>query len=109
MNCLYRILKSICWCKRYIDGYFEVEVRTPTVSVSKLPWLWVGAELTDDSIVTLTEDINLVVQPGDVVTAKYLKAYTELSNVKRWLYLNSQTLTEEEIPPQGLVIENDSK
>lgn len=109
MNCLYRILKSICRCKRYLDGYFEVEVRTPTVSVSKLPWLWIGAELQNDEIITLTEDINLVVQPGDIVTDKYLKAYTELHNVKRWLYLNCETLKEEEIPPHGLVIENDTQ
>jgi len=108
MNCLYRILRNICWCKRYIDGYFQVEVITPTMSATKLPWLWIGAETRDDEIISLTETINLIVQPGDIVTSKYLKAYTELTNVKRWLYLDSVTLKEQEIPPHGLVIENDS-
>ena len=109
MNCCYRFLKAIFIIKRKIEGYFYVEekIKQP-ISSSDLPWLWIGAELRNNMIISLTDDINKIVDYGDIITPYYLESYTELGNVRRWLYLDSKTLIEKEIPTDGLVIKNDT-
>lgn len=111
-NCFQRVHNIVFWCRRKYAELFHVEDITVTthvfVSPSHLPWLWIGAELEDGKIISITEDVNDEVQYGDRVNEDYLVDLTRLFNVKRWLYLNPQTLKEEEIPLEGLLIENDS-
>ena len=101
------------WCKRKFSlsiDLNEVETRDDEyISSSSLPWLWVGAELETGEIVTVTEYLNNEVRYGDRVNEDYLVDVTRIFNAKRWLYLDHQTLKEEEIPLSGLVIGNDPK
>jgi len=110
-SCFQKVYRVFFWCKRKCTEFFDVEDITVTdyifVSPSHLPWLWIGAELDDGKIVSITEDVNNEVRYGDHVNEDYLTDLTRLFNVRRWLYLNPQTLKEEEIPLEGLVIEND--
>lgn len=109
-NCFQKVYRVLFWCKRKYVEFFDVENLTTDhifISPSHLPWLWIGAELDDGKIVSVTEDVNNEVQYGDCVNEDYLTDLTRLFNVTRWLYLNPQTLNEEEIPLAGLVIEND--
>lgn len=78
------------------------------VSSSHLPWLWIGVETMDGSILTHTEVIDEIVEYGDCVTPELLESLTDVRNVKRWIYLDSKTLKEKEIPAEGLIIEDDS-
>jgi hypothetical protein len=109
LNCFNRVYGVFFWCKRkYIEIYGKDEEDTqPFISPSHLPWLWIGAELDDGRVISITEDVNEEVRYGDRVNEDYLVDITRLFNVKRWLYLNPETLKEEEIPLEGLVIEND--
>jgi hypothetical protein len=75
------------------------------VPVTKLPWLWLGAELRTGKIVTITDQVNKEVQVGDTVTNHYLEHLTGIYPVYRWLYLDPVTLNEQEIPLEGLTIE----
>lgn len=110
MNCCYFVLRGFFILKRKFDQYFYVPDKEPVeISPIELPWVWIGAEMKSGVILTLTEDINKIVEYGDIVTPRYLEAYTELKNVKRWLYLDMITLVEQEIPTSGLIIRNDSE
>lgn len=110
MNCCYILLKGVFILKRKIDQYFNNEEKEKTeISRADLPWLWLGAEMKNGVIVTITEDINKVVEYGDLITPHFLQTYTELRNVKRWLYLDSATLIEQEIHPSGLLIRDDTE
>ena len=110
MNCCYFLLRRIFMLKRKFEQYFYLPDKEPVeISAAELPWVWIGAEMKSGVILTLTEDINKVVEYGDVVTPEYLETYTELKHVKRWLYLDIMTLIEQEIPTSGLIIRNDSE
>lgn len=101
MNCMF------C-CIRFYNRLFYKKLPTQTISASELPWLWVGAELINDKIETITELVNSNLDYGDTITPLFLQELTQLKNVKRWLYLDSTTLNEEEFPTEGLVIKDDS-
>lgn len=108
MNCFYRTYRALFWCKRkYAEMFNQPEEIHQFVSPSHLPWLWIGAEMEDGKVISITEDVNEEVRYGDCVNEDYLVDLTRLFHVRRWLYLNPQTLKEEEIPLEGLVIEND--
>lgn len=110
MNCCYFFVRGVFILKRKIEQYFYTPEREKfDVSPSELPWLWLGAEMKSGVILTITEDINKIVNYGDTVTPMFLESYTEFKNVKRWLYLDSVTLIEQEIPPSGLVIRDDTE
>lgn len=70
--------------------------------------MWIGVELVDGSITTLTEIVETTIEYGDNITPTFLQTLTGIGNAKRWLYLDSKTLKEEEIPTDGLLIEDDS-
>lgn len=101
MNCLF------C-CVRLYNRLFYKKLPKQKISTSDLPWLWIGVELTNDKIETITELVNSNVDYGDIITTMFLQELTQLQNVKRWLYLDSTTLNEEEFPTEGLVIKDDS-
>lgn len=87
--------------------YFEIEsTYQGSVPQHKLPWLWIGAELNDETI-SVTQMINETIKYGDCVDSKYLTNHTDIVP-DRWLYLDSKTLDKVEFPSEGLLIENDS-
>lgn len=101
MNCMFCLV-------RLYNRLFYKKLIKQKVSSLKVPWLWVGAELMNGKIETLTEIVNSSVEYDDVITPLFLEELTELQNVKRWMYLDSTTLNEQEIPAIGLVIKDDS-
>jgi hypothetical protein len=86
----------------------ETRINYNLVNPSKTPWLWIGAQLSDGKIVTVTDTVNKCIEYDDVIDAAYLESATKLDTVTRWLYLDSKTLNEQEFPPEGLVIQDDS-
>lgn len=115
MNCCYTVVywtyKTLFCCSRALKKIIknDDEVRYSSIPSSKTPWLWIGAEMNNGSIVTVTDKVNKHIQYDDVITPEYLGSVTNIPNgVSRWLYLDSKTLNEQEFPPEGLVIKNDS-
>ena len=101
MNCLFCII-------RLYNRIFYKRIPKQKISISNLPWLWIGAELNNGKIETITELVNSIIEYDDTITPLFLKELTQFKNVKRWLYLDSTTLNEEEFPAEGLVIKDDS-
>ena len=97
-----------CLMRTYIRIFGHTQHRSMAVSQKHIPWLWIGAELRNKAIVTLTDEINHIIEYGDCVDDAFLQAYTKVSSVDRWLYLDAETLIEREIPPEGLLIQDDS-
>jgi hypothetical protein len=65
--------------------------------------------MKDGKIVTVTDTLNKYIEYNDVVDIPYLEVATGIKeNVLRWLYLDSKTLNEQEFPPEGLVIQDDT-
>ncbi len=95
-------------CIRLYNRLFYTKLPTKKVSSSHLPWLWIGVETEQGKIITLTEIVDSSIEYGDVVSPYFLESLTGIQNAKRWSYLNSKTFREEEIPTEGLVIEDDS-
>lgn len=111
MNCCYRVIywtyKVVFCCSRLFAT--QQKKRYNTVHPSKTPWLWIGAELTNGKIVTVTDTITQHIEYDDVVDIAYLESVTRITEgVSRWLYLDSKTLNEQEFPPEGILIKNDS-
>jgi hypothetical protein len=115
MNCCYRAVYWIYVLGFYCSRFFvnpadrQKEIKYNSVHPSKAPWLWIGAEMKDGKIVTVTDMLNKYIEYDDVVDIPYLEVATGLKEgVSRWLYLDSKTLNEQEFPPQGLVIKDDT-
>lgn len=117
MRCCYSIVywtyRAIFCCSRKWKQVCSVEepiqIKYNSVHPSKTPWMWIGAEMKNGAIVTVTDQVNKHIVYDDVVDAGYLEAVTKLhTGVVRWLYLDPVTLNEQEFPPEGLVIQNDS-
>jgi hypothetical protein len=106
-GCLYWGFRVLFYCRRFCEMYMEVEDSEhseSTVHSSSLPWLWLGAEDEDGKIHTITDTVNKRVQHGMRVDVLFLRQITGL-NAKRWMYLDAKTLSEDEFPSNGLVIE----
>lgn len=114
MNCCYRVIYWAYVIGFHVSRFFvnPTERTLPkynTVHPSKTPWMWVGAEMKDGKIVTVTDMVNKYIEYDDVVDIGYLEVATGMKEgVSRWLYLDSKTLNEQEFPPEGLVIKDDS-
>lgn len=109
MNCCYNVVywtyRAFFWCSRFFKSDIENRVKYHSVHPSKTPWLWVGVELTNGKIITVTDTINKYIEYGDRIDSQYLEIATNIhSDIQRWLYLDSKTLVEQEFPPEGLVI-----
>jgi hypothetical protein len=97
-----------CLMRTYIRVFGHTKTRSMQVESKHIPWLWIGAELRNKSIITLTDEINHVIEYGDCVDEAFLQMHTQTaSSVDRWLYLDASTLIEKEIPPEGLLIQDD--
>ena len=114
MNCCYTIVvwsyRIFFYCSRFFQQSPTIETRVNynLVHPSKTPWLWIGAELPDGKIVTVTDAVNKYIEYDDIVNSTYLESVTKIDSASRWLYLDSKTLNEQEFPPEGLVIQHDS-
>lgn len=95
-------------CIRIYNRLFYKKLPKQKISTSNLPWLWIGVELENGNIETITDIVNTAIEPGQLITPYYLKNLTGYRNAKRWLYLDATTLNEEEFPATGLVIADDS-
>lgn len=71
----------------------------------KLPWLYIGA-VVDDQTISVTDTVNNRVRWGDCVTQSYLDKITQI-DAYRWIYLDAKTLEEKDFPSDGLLIEED--
>lgn len=77
------------------------------ISASKLPWLFVGIELKDGEIIDRTVDAQFFADTGIPITPMSINPSIYPHLIKRYFYLDSKTLKEEEIPAEGITI-NDS-
>jgi hypothetical protein len=64
--------------------------------------MWIGGE-TNGITSNVTALVNQHVMYGIPVNAKFLQEITGYSP-DRWLYLDSRTLCQYEIPPEGFII-----
>jgi hypothetical protein len=96
-----------CFMRLYIRVFGHTKTRSFQVASKHIPWLWIGAELPNKQIITLTDEINHAIDYGDCVDEAFLQSCTKVYLVDRWLYLDSATLVEKEIPPEGLLIQDD--
>lgn len=110
MNCCARITIQLYrtgfWLYRKL---FPVDyVQEPVQkSISKLPWMFVGIELNDGTLLDRTHNANFLTTKDIPVTPYNLDTSVDRYRVKRYFYLDAVTLKEEEIPAEGITI-NDS-
>lgn len=109
-TCVYWTYRAFFCCSRlFMKPKIEARVKYNSVHPSKTPWMWIGAEMENGNIITVTDTVNKYIEYDDVINSTYLKVATNMEQgVTRWLYLDSKTLNEQEFPPEGLVIKNDS-
>jgi hypothetical protein len=97
------------WCKRKISKYVYNEItETHRVSVSDIPWLWIGVTTSDNINFSVTEEINNSINYGSVVDIAYLEDITGITDGISWKYLDPVELVEKNFPSNGFVIEDDS-
>ena len=110
MNCCARITIQLYrtgfWLYRqfFPAKYEEVPIQK---SISKLPWMFVGIELNDGTILDRTQQANVLANTNIPVSPYNIDVSIDEQYVKRYFYLDSVTLKEEEIPAEGITI-NDS-
>jgi hypothetical protein len=75
------------------------------IEVKKVPWLWIGAEITPGNFLSVTDIINDHVEAGTTVDIEFLESVTNMKDVISWKYLDVQTLKEQEFPLTGIVIQ----
>jgi hypothetical protein len=95
---------------RFVTGLFSSPIEEQPVMRNHItpPWLWIGMELNDGTIVDKTEEIQHLLDNGFRINLESIDENINISNVKRYFYLDAKTLNEEEFPPEGLVI-NDTR
>lgn len=71
----------------------------------KVPWLWIGAEITPDNFVSVTDIVNANVVVGTTVDVEFLESITNIKDVISWKYLDITTLKQLEFPLTGIVIQ----
>lgn len=110
MDVLIWAYRYIFWCRRRsLDFFFapdSVEV-VSNVSVSRLPWLWIGATTLDNHLFAVTDEINAAVDYGDLVDREFLENATGITDAISWKYLDPVELTEKDFPSEGFLIKED--
>jgi hypothetical protein len=93
-----------------MDFFFAPEnpVYEPRVSISKLPWLWIGTETIDGIKYSVTDEINSAIDYGDIVDSQFMRNVTGLADVIGWKYLDPTELVEKDFPSEGFLIEDDT-
>lgn len=77
------------------------------ISASRLPWLFIGIELDDGTVLDRTSEAQRLVDRGFPVTPLTISIGIDETRMKRCFYLDSKTLKEQEIPAEGIT-RNDS-
>lgn len=111
MDIVIGLYRAIFHCKRRTMDFFfapEDAVYEPRVSISKLPWLWIGAETSDGEKFSVTDEINSAIYYGDIVDAEFLANVTGLADCIGWKYLDPTELIEKDFPSAGFLIEDDT-
>lgn len=86
----------------FAEKYEKVKTH---ISAAKLPWLFVGVELLDGTLLDKTTHVQYLVDSGFPVTPRTVCSSIDPQLIKRCFYLDEKTLKEEEIPADGLTIE----
>lgn len=108
MNCCTRI--TLWLIQKGYDVYdwftaVKYEPVTKHISAAELPWVFVGVELTDGTLMDVTGKAEHLVNSGIPVTPTTISSSIDQQLVKRCFYLDVKTLKEEEIPADGITIE----
>lgn len=98
------LYKQLFYCKRRVCP--RVKRDLSVVPVSKLPWFWVGATVSENTI-CVTDIVNNNVKYGTTVTSKLLSELTHIDEHANWKYIDAKTLEEKDFPPEGIVIGDD--
>ena len=77
------------------------------ISAANLPWLFVGVELHDGSVLDKTSHVQGLIDSNIPITLKNVCMFVDPTTIKRCFYLDEKTLKEEEFPTEGITI-NDS-
>jgi hypothetical protein len=100
------LYRHVFGCCRRIDKFlFAPDKKDELVSISTLPWLWVGAKHEDGMVVDHTVDVNNSVEYGLKITPEWLSELTGSNNVV-WKYLDAKTLEQVDFPSDGFVIDD---
>ena len=107
MNCCKRI--TFWFIQKGYDIYDWVTVKkyqpiSNHISSAKLPWLFVGVELVDGEIIDRTTHTKCLVNFNCPITPQSVSESIHPHLIKRCFYLDSKTLKEEEIPAEGITI-----
>jgi hypothetical protein len=77
---------------------------THSVSASSLPWLFVGIELTDGTMLDRTSHVQDLVNLRIPITRNRVCGDVDPQTIQRCFYLDEKTLKEEEFPADGITI-----
>jgi hypothetical protein len=93
-----------------MDFFFapETDVYEPRVSISNIPWLWVGGTTTNGVDCSVTNELNSAIDYGDIVNAEFINNATGITDVIGWKYLDPTELIEKDFPSAGFLIEDDT-
>lgn len=111
MDIIFGLYRAFFNCRRHTMNFFfapEVTVYEPRVTISKLPWLWIGGEGSDGVKYSVTDEINSAIDYGDTVDPEFLLNASGLSDVIGWKYLDPTELVEKDFPSEGFLIEDDT-
>jgi hypothetical protein len=107
---LYWIYSCLFACCRRVEKLLfrdESEPRkelTLEIPLPTYPWLSIAGVRGDDEI-DVTDLVNDEVEPGQVVTSKWLLELSGEENIEKWEYTDSLTFEVKEITSEGLVNE----
>ena len=102
---LYWIYLKLFYLKTAIWDVFCPVRSSENIRKQKVPWLWIGAEISPGYFLSVTDVVNANIEHGTVVDSDFLESITSLKNVLSWKFLNAETLKEEEFPLIGIVIQ----
>jgi hypothetical protein len=102
---LYWVYLKLFYLKNAIRDVFCPIRSSENIRKQKVPWLWVGAEVSPGYFLSVTDVVNANVECGTIVDSDFLESITSLNDVISWRFLNAETLKEEEFPLTGIVIQ----
>jgi len=101
---LYPIYLKVFYLKNLIRDLLCPMRIQKDIMVKKVPWLWIGAEVTPGNFLSVTDIVNEYVENGNTVDVEFLESVTNMQNIISWKYLDAETLKEQEFPLIGIVI-----
>lgn len=108
MNCCRRLTFTVFRIGIQIYEWLYPKQYTPVpthnVSAAKLPWLFVGIELDDGSILDKTAHVQDLLECKVPLSLHNICMLEDRRRIRRCFYLDEKTLKEEEIPAHGITI-----